>query len=370
MTTGKSYPSESRTLTDERTGATVRQVTDHPSIHHHPFFFIPAHDAAMRRLFFISYRTGSAQIFCEERDTGSLRQLTDRDDIHDWSVYPSRDARHVFFTAGNGAWRLNLETLAEQELVNFGNASMIDDGMVGPSMGTTALSWDDRWWAVSVKWGKGFRFYVINTENGDHDVILERQKIGHPQVCPDDANLIHYIADMVERTWVINRDGTENRLIYSRNADKNEWITHESWLPGRREISFVDWPHRVRAIDVDTRQERVIAEFNAWHAMASWDGKMMAADTNFPDNGVHIFDPRKNGAKPRRLCTPGATQLGSHWGGSFPYADGPIKVYAPQHTHVHPNFAPDNSCIVYSSDATGHAQIYECSLPSTLRAEL
>ena len=213
MAKGTLYPSESISLTDEKSGAVIRQVTDHPSIHHHPFFFIPAYDSALQRLFFISHRTGNPQVFCEDRQTGKLVQLTDRDDLHEWSVYPSRDGRHVFYTAGNGAWRLDLETLAENELVNFGDAPMVAEGMVATSMGTTALSWDSKWWAVPVKWENGFRFYVIDTQSGDHTIILEREKIGHPQFHPDDPNLIHYIADMIDRTWVINRDGTENRCI-------------------------------------------------------------------------------------------------------------------------------------------------------------
>ncbi|MBC8159015.1 MAG: hypothetical protein H8E94_06760, partial [Alphaproteobacteria bacterium] len=78
MTKGQTYPGESSTIRDPNTGATVRQVTSHPSIHHQPFFFIPAYDDAMARLIFISYRTGTPQIFAEDRATGDLVQLTDR----------------------------------------------------------------------------------------------------------------------------------------------------------------------------------------------------------------------------------------------------------------------------------------------------
>jgi len=92
------------------------------------------------------------------------------------------------------------------------------------------------------------------------------------------------------------------------------------------------------------------------------DGTMMAADTNFPDTGVHLFDPRENSTKHKSICLPEASSIGKHWAGPFPYANGPVKVYAPQHTHVHPNFAPDNSLIIYTSDVTAHAQIYECWL--------
>ncbi len=366
MNKGKIYPAEGHQFSDPTTGAKIRQVTDHASIHHQPFFFIPAYDADMSRLFFVSHRTGAPQIFCEILESGDLLQLTDREDLHEWSVYPTRNGKYVLFTAGVGAWRLNLETLKEEQLVNFDNAAMIDDGMVGASMGTTALSWNSKWWAVPVKWGKGYRFNIIDVESGDHAQNLEAEQIGHPQFCPDDDDAILYIAGMIERIWVINRDGSRNERIYSRNEDKNEWITHESWLPGTREITFVDWPHRIRAINVDTREERVIAKFNAWHATPNWDGTMMIADTNFPDVGIKVFDPRKNMgeiiAEAKAICMPESSSIGDHWAHPFPYANGPVKVYAPQHTHPHPSFAPDNSRIVYTSDVTGHAQIYECIL--------
>ena len=40
--------------------------------------------------------------------------------------------------------------------------------------------------------------------------------------------------------------------------------------------------------------------------------------------------------------------------------DGPVQVYAPQHTHPHPCFSPDGRRVVFSSDRTGHTQVYEC----------
>jgi len=72
MAKGTLYPAESREFCDEQTGARMRQVTDHPSIHHHPFFYIPAYDDAMERLIFVSHRTGRPEIFAELRDSGKL----------------------------------------------------------------------------------------------------------------------------------------------------------------------------------------------------------------------------------------------------------------------------------------------------------
>ena len=44
------------------------------------------------------------------------------------------------------------------------------------------------------------------------------------------------------------------------------------------------------------------------------------------------------------------------------YNDGPREVYAPQHTHPHPRPSPDGSRVLYTSDASGHAQLYEVML--------
>ncbi|MCX7311878.1 MAG: hypothetical protein NTV56_09155, partial [Alphaproteobacteria bacterium] len=91
MSKGQRYPSESRETTDAASGRRIRQITSHPSIHHHPFFFVPAYDQAMKRLIFVSYRAGTPQIFFEDRASGELVQATGRPDLADWSIIPSGD---------------------------------------------------------------------------------------------------------------------------------------------------------------------------------------------------------------------------------------------------------------------------------------
>ena len=364
MTKGQHYPSESRTFTDSQTGVSIRQVTNYPTIHHHPFFLIPAYDDAMQWLVFTSERTGSPQIFVEARATGELIQLTDRDDIADFSIYPSHDGRYVYFTAGSGGWRVNTTTYEEELLIDLGEATMREAGMVAAAMGTTALSACDRWWAIRFNDGDEACIAVVDTHSGAWDVILRRDSVAHMQFCPDDANLLFYAGPLTDRVWVINRDGSHNRRLYARQPE--EWITHEAWIPGSRELAFVDWPKGIRAIHVDTGAERRVTTFNAWHAICNRAGTLMVADTNFPDIGLQLFDPRDGIGHPTPLCYPEASSVGEHWNGPFPYADGPIKVYAPQHTHPHPSFSPDDRYVVYTSDKTGTAQIYEVTLPETI----
>jgi oligogalacturonide lyase len=65
---------------------------------------------------------------------------------------------------------------------------------------------------------------------------------------------------------------------------------------------------------------------------------------------------------PKFLHASAASSVGEHWKGPFPYNNGPIKVYAPQHTHPHPRFSPDGHRVVFTSDRTGEAQVYEVLL--------
>lgn len=361
--TGRVFAREDRVFADAKTGRRLRQVTSHPSIHHHPFFFVPAYDAAMKRLLFVSHRTGAPQIFFEDRASGDLVQATEIDALAEWSMAPSADGRFVYFTAGTAAWRVDLDACKVEQLADFGAVEMRERGMVGAAMGTTALSANGRWWAVPVKAGAVTRFVLIDTERKTSEVFLERDTIGHPQFCPDDDDLILYAGPLTDRVWITDRSGRANRRLYARE-DRLQWVTHEVWIPGRRAVAFVDWPRGMRLIEATSGAVRWITRFPAWHAAPDAQGARLVCDTNCPDRGIHLIalGDAPDAQAPLLLCESAATSEGAHWGGPFPYNDGPVAVEARQHTHPHPRFAPDGSRVVFTSDRSGHAQIYEVLL--------
>jgi hypothetical protein len=275
-----------------------------------------------------------------------------------------------------------------------------------------------------VKIGARFHFIVIDTRTGRHETILEADTIGHPEFHPSDNTLLRYAGSYKQRIWVVNRDGTGNRLVYDRQSlakpGEYEWIVHETWNPRAakgtlgvacrvsdvsaatavrdtqhatrntrhttgdtrhatrntrhttgdtrhptREIITANWPHGCIGIDIDTGAVRPVCSFNAWHPSINRQGTLMCADTTFPDIGLQLFDPRDGVGQPRTLCFPGATNEGKHWDTDHcPYDDedykqGKWKVYAPQHTHPHPSFSPDGRFVIFTSDRTGHSQVYE-----------
>lgn len=365
MSAGALSPPEARSFPDPSTGRTVRQVTCHPSIHHHPFYYLPAYDDAMRRLIFVSHRTGRPEIFAELRDTGKLLQVTAHPGLAEWSIHPSHDGRYVYFTDAAGAWRVDLETLREECLAEFPGAAMRAAGMVGAAMGTTTLSHDDRWWAVPVRRGTHSHFYVIDTASGEMREILERDSITHPEFHPDDPMLLRYGGPYQDRLWTIRRDGTDNRLVYRRDVAQKEWIVHEMWIPGRRELFTVNWGRGIMIVDTDSGATRPLTSFPAWHPAIDRRGTRLVTDTTFPDTGLWLLDltPDLLAATPQPLCLSASSNQGAHWDTDHcPYDDGPVDVYSPQHTHPHPAFSPDGSRVVFTSDRSGHAQLYECIL--------
>ena len=361
MGKGTLYPPEGAQFTDALTGAAIRQVTSAASIHHPPFYYIPAYDDAMQRLCFVSHRTGRPEIFVELKDNGKLQQLTSRPDIAEWSIHPSHSGQYIYFTVGNACWRVDTETLNEEEIAYFPDAALRENGMVGADTGTTTLSHDDRHWAVCVRMkGKRYQFVVIDTETGNCNVILEAETIGHPEFHPNDNMQLRYAGPYSKRIWIIRRDGGDHRLVYRRDKEKKEWIVHETWLPGTREILTTQWPRGVLRIHVDTGNVRRICAFNAWHPMVDRTGRRIVADTVYPDIGLQLINVKARISKPETLCQSLSSNVGEHWDTDHcPYDDGPVNVFAPQHTHPHPNFSPDGSRVVFTSDRSGYAQVYE-----------
>src|SRR5437773_3257498 len=121
---GSRHAPEGCVYTDRATGATVRQLTAHPSISHPTYFLQSSFTPDGAALIFTSYRSGSAQLFEAAFPDGEIRQLTDGPAIHPFSPAIHPDGRRIFFVRGGGIWELDRASLAERCVAQFSGAQL------------------------------------------------------------------------------------------------------------------------------------------------------------------------------------------------------------------------------------------------------
>ena len=158
----KQLPMESRWVTDADTGRRIRQVTDFPCVNHHPFFLAPAYAGEGRWLIFVSFRTGSPQLYAEDREKHCILQLTDVANLDEWSVFPAHD--QVYFCADGEALRVSLRDGRVETLLSRAACLAHFGGVIGE--GTTALTADHRYWAVRVQKAEGFGILIRDESTG------------------------------------------------------------------------------------------------------------------------------------------------------------------------------------------------------------
>lgn len=364
----RTFGPEKRCVADEVTGATVWQMTDHPSVHHHLYFTNPSFTPDGGFLIFISYRLGPPHLFSAEVLSGEIRQLTDLPDLNTFSGVPARDGR-VVFTAGEAVRAVEVGTGRQETLASF----------PGASLSNCHLSADGSMVATNVKRDGRNAITAVRVDgSGAHTIFETPGEVGHIQFSPRTDNTILYSGDVKHRVRLVDFDGSNDRLLYRQLP--TEWITHESWLGSGDEVMFVHWPRAVRAIRRDGSGLRTIVNFTGWHPCSWRDGSLIVSDTHLPDIGLQLIDPATGAHRP--LCHPKSSNQGTQWAFDLPAEETPIdrtvlreqpppstgpdlreSTYGPQWTHPHPSFSADGRWVAFTSDRTGWSQVYRVEVP-------
>ncbi len=362
--TFQTHPSEHRTLNDPRTGAVLHQLTSAGCINHTPYYLASAFSPDEEHVLFTSYRTGAPQLYEVDFPGGPIRQLTDRDDLHPMSATYGIDGEEIFYTR-NGAIEavdrtdLSTRTLLELDGAEFGECSLSPDGR----------------WITSAVERNGTNGVAVADVNGDQgDVILEFPRtVIHPQFHPTDPEWIEFAGDPAPRMHRVRRDGSDVECLYEH--DNDEFVVHETFLGTTGDLMFTVWPESIRRMDWETGEISTVAEFNAWHITSNRNGTKILCDTNHPDVGVQLVDVGTGDHE--TLFYPDSSNGGFQWKKSR-YAteedweraaeerDDSMSwmemdadpVYGPQWTHPHPAFSPDETKVSFTSDRSGHPQVY------------
>jgi oligogalacturonide lyase len=371
---GQRFPSEHRTLVDDRTGATVHQLTQHPSINHNLYFLNRSFTPNGQQVIFTSYRDGHANLYEVGFPAGEIRQLTEGAGLHPFSACLSHSGISVFFTRAGSIWKLDRTSLEEQCLAAFSNAQL----------GECDLSNSGEWLVTAIKHDGQSGIVVARTDGKEADIVLPWPRtIIHPQFHPSDDGIIEFSNDPAPRMHLLYRDTKKVECLYEHGND--EFIVHETFLGATGDVVFTIWPFSLNRFDLNTRRASVIARFNAWHISPDAAGTRILCDTNHPDVGIQIVNVASG--KRRTVCYPQSSNQGSQWKTScYAVAEDWARaaerqsqeheqalswmemktdtVYGPQWTHPHPSWIPDEKHVIYTSDISGFPQVYVADVPS------
>jgi oligogalacturonide lyase len=352
MPKGQNYPSELKRFHDTQTNAKITQITNHPSTNHSFYFLNPSCTYDGQTYIFNSDRTGAPNLFAADAESGSMTQLTDIESLNTFSPTPALNQRELYFTSGNAVRAIDVDTLEERVLAAF-------EGQVG----NLHLSGDGAFLVTGVGGDSGRTLMVVATDgSGSEAVYTPPRSAGHVQFCPTDNDLILYSSDIDQRMWLVERGGKNDHPLFLHDA--SVWITHESWLGMTDEVIFSHWPHALKKIHKDSDEASVVADFNVWHASSRRDGSLIVCDTTCPDIGLQLIDP--DTGEHRSLCYPNSSNGGTRWAYNTPEAGEVTEsTYGPQSSHPHPCFTHDGAKVIYTSDCSGHSQVYVVDVPSS-----
>lgn len=371
-TKGSIHPSELREFRDKKTDARIYQLTNDETINHNLYFLTPSFTPDQNYLIFTSYRSGKANFYKLGFPNGDILQLTDGDEVHGYSGVISKDGTKLFYTEGDAIKEVHFDTFAERILADY------PDG----SLGECSVSADEKYIVTAMKRDGKSHITVTSTDGSGGEIIYTSpdQTIIHPQFHPKQADLIAYSGDPAPRMWTIKRDGTENRKLYEH--ENSEFLVHETFLGSQDDLIVTHWPYALRRISLETLEMETISDFNAWHIASNQEGTKVLCDTVHPDIGLRLVDVETGQHEP--ICYPQSSSSGSQWRKdryavaedwaaaqqagdrekSLSWMEMKVDtVYGPQWTHPHPSFSPDEKLVVYTSDVSGHSQVYVAEIP-------
>lgn len=354
---GSLHPSETGAYVSRSTGARMWQVTNHPSINHLSYFLQSSFTPDSRRLIFISYRTGNAQLFETGFPDGEIRQLTDGVPIHAYSPTLSPDGQRVFFVRGGAIWAMDRASLAETIVAQF----------EGAQLGECTLGDGGRWITAAIKQGSLQGIVAGRADGTDWKVIPFTRTVIHPQFHPLEPEWIEFAGDPAPRMYRVKRDGTGMECLYEH--DGSEWITHETFLGTTGDLIFVHWPKRLYRMDWTTKAVKPVTDYSVWHVSPNRSGTKVLCDTNHPDLGIFEIDVA-SGAR-RHIALAESGNGGTQWTKPAPanwkvdakstlsWLEVPTdSIYGPQWTHPHPCYSPDEKLVTFTSNRTGFAEVY------------
>ena len=265
--------------------------------------------------------------------------------------------------SGRALMRLDFKTFELDQVVDL-------SGCPRPRSSVCAVSPDDKYYVGNCRlsrdtWG----LYRVDLESGRWEIFHEHREICNPhhQFEPkrgqdilvqlnrgceidDNDNIVRLVGDEGATLYVIDRDGKNERPLPAGKPHTRGITGHECWVGASGQIIFTTagkerfaWKE-IRLVAPGEQQSRLL-----W----SWIGKFMHVSVSTCGRYV-VTDDIANG-----MLYIGSLATGR----MMPLCDTGVSCSAPQYTHAHAYMTSDNRRVIFNSDRTGLAQVWQAEVP-------
>jgi len=359
------FASERIQRVDPHTGVKVIQLTSYPTPSAHLLYDWPSITPDNRWVLLFSQRAAAREapwdLFRVDADGLNLFQLTEVGEREEPGGYYGRpaarlslDGRTVYGVWGLALCTVDMESGRREEL-----CSLQGHCPPGSVVHNLYLAADGRRLFVTHR-GHPSGALRVDLESGQVDQV---ELGGYLSACDPTGPRLVVAKGTV--TWGTETRADGSRVVTNTGQLQARWLTdedgrdleplspemfaHASLLGGRLAVQGCGQPpHRCIWLVEPGHQARQLASGPYfWHSGASWSGEWIAADTNWPDQGlqlVHVPSGRF-----ATICHAGASQEHYEFG------------------HPHPALSPDGSLCVFRSDRTGVPQVYVAHLTAEFR---
>lgn len=373
MSIAQAPVNESHTLTDRRTGVTIRQLTDYRAHSYHLYFTNYGWWDHDRRLLIGSHRHNRSNLLSCELATGDLTVITstDRDeDYQNVAVNPHRDEGYLW--CDDALVGIDLRTGDMRELFR------LPDGWTGTTINVTA---DGQYVCSGMHepvdlgfeqdLGHGYigfrelfeahplsQLFRVPVDGGPMEVLHEeRNWITHVNTSPTQPHLLTFCHEgpwqlVEQRMWGLDMNTGQTWAI--RPQAPGEAVGHEYWLTDGVTIGYHGW--------TDREDDR-----NEVYGFIRYDNSDRT-EAAFGDASHHFHSNTRDlivGDGPERGKTP-YVLLWRFDGETF---EGPrvlCEHRGSRHTqilHIHPRFDPTGRHVLYTADPRGYGQVFLAEVP-------
>jgi len=367
----KNYPPEIRPYIDRRGNRNVRQLTNQKCHHHHLHFTNSPFWDNNKKILISSDRGGRTNLYSIDLASGQITQHTDSDQPNETplllaSVNPRKP--EAYFWRGNSLMAVDLVRGGERQIYRaeakwaVGLTSVTAEGRFVVTSLYENLS--DRFSVDLFATGAGFseyfeakpesRILAIPSDGGPaQEVHKDRNWMGYTLASPTQAHLVIFRhvgpSERVEQPLfgIDLRGGKPWQVRAKKNPAEKLQSIH--WQADGESIAYHSQrgeQHFLGSVRYDNQQQREIqlpTHPGHFHCNSF---EMIAAD--------HRFDTANRLIRLYRV--------------NYERLDGPRVLaehrasFNVQQLHPHPRLMPDNKKVIFTSDRTGYAQIYEAEI--------